>query len=234
MSLDLRQVRAVFFDVVGTLLLPDPPAPVVYAEVAARQGLILTPAEVRSRFLAAYHAEEEIDRAAGWITSEARERERWRRIVGVTLAGVADPEACYRFLFDHYAKPLAWKLAPDAAETLCTLEGRGLLLGIGSNYDERLWPVLAGFPALNFAHPRVLISAEVGVRKPGAAFFHRAAESAACECAEVLFIGDDLANDYQGATGAAMPALLLDPAGRHAEVPHRIVSLADVIRRVPQ
>jgi putative hydrolase of the HAD superfamily len=224
------RVRAVFFDAVGTLLLPDPPAPAAYAEVAARHGLALTPAEARARFLAAYRAEEEADVAAGWVTGEARERERWRRIVAATLAGASDPEACYRLLFDHFARPSAWKLAPGAAEALAALEARGLLLGLGSNYDDRLWPVLAGFPELGFARERVLISADVGVRKPGAEFFRRCAAAVGCGVPEVLFVGDDLGNDYGGATAAGMPALLLDPPGRHPEVPHRIAGLAELTR----
>lgn len=222
------QVRAVFFDAVGTLLVPDPPAPAVYAEVAARHGLVLTPGEVRARFVAAYLAEEEADVAAGWATSESRERDRWRRIVADTLAGASDPDACYHFLFGHFAKPSAWRPAPDAAETLATLRGRGLLVGLGSNYDGRLRPVLAGFPELNFPRELVLISADVGVRKPGAGFFRRCAAAAGRAAGEVLFVGDDLGNDYEGATAAGMPAILLDPLGRHPEVPHRVARLAEL------
>jgi putative hydrolase of the HAD superfamily len=222
-------VRAVFFDAVGTLLFPEPSAPVMYAEVAARHGLTLTPAEVRTRFVAAYLAEEEADVSAGWATSERREKDRWRRIVFDTLAGVSDPDACYRFLFDHFARPPAWRVAPDAPETLATLSARGVSAGLGSNYDERLWPVLAGFPELTFPRELVLISAEVGVRKPGAEFFRRAARAAGCAVGEVLFVGDDLGNDYQGATAAGMPALLLDPLGRHPSVPHRLTRLAELV-----
>jgi putative hydrolase of the HAD superfamily len=140
--------RAVFFDAVGTLLFPEPSAPVIYAEVAIRHGLALSPSEVRERFITAYRHEEDADAATGWATSEQRERNRWYRIVTDTLAGVSDPDACYRYLFDHFAQPTAWTLAPDAHEVLTALHGRGLALGLGSNYDERLWSVLAGFPEL--------------------------------------------------------------------------------------
>jgi putative hydrolase of the HAD superfamily len=218
----------VFFDAVGTLLFPEPSAPAVYAEVAARHGLALTPAEVRTRFVAAYLAEEEADVAAGWATSEGRERERWRRIVTDTLAGVSDPDACYRLLFHHFAQPHAWRPAPDAAATLAALSARGFAVGLGSNYDERLRPVLAGFSELAFPVDRVVISAEVGVRKPGAGFFRRCAAAVGCAVGEVLFVGDDLGNDYEGATAAGMPALLLDPAGRHPSVPHRVARLAEL------
>lgn len=222
-------VRAVFFDAVGTLLFPDPSAPVVYAETARRHGLPLSPAEVRDRFVAAYRAEEEADAATGWVTGEARERDRWRRIVTETLAGVTDPDACYRHLFDHFARPEAWTLTPDAPEVLTALHHRGLVLGLGSNYDERLWSVLAGFPELAPLRDRVLISAAVGVRKPGAGFFREAARAANCDVSEVLFVGDDLGNDYEGATAAGMPAVLLDPHGKCPDVPHRIIALVNIL-----
>jgi putative hydrolase of the HAD superfamily len=219
----------VYFDAVGTLLFPDPPAPAVYAEVARQQGLALSTAEVRARFVAAYRAEEEADAGAGWVTSEGRERDRWRSIVTEALAGVSDPHACYEFLYSYFAKPGAWRLAPDAEATLTALHERGLLLGLGSNYDERLWPVLDGFPQLALLLAHVVISAAIGCRKPGAAFFARTVENAGCEACEVLFVGDDRGNDYEGATAAGLPALLLDPAGRYLDVPHRIVRLSELV-----
>jgi putative hydrolase of the HAD superfamily len=222
-------VRAVFFDAVGTLLFPEPSAPAIYAEVAFRHGLTLTSAEVRERFIAAYRVEEAADAATAWATSEERERQRWRTIVTQTLVGVSDPEACYRHLFDHFAQPGAWRVAPDGAEVLTALHGRGLLLGLGSNYDERLWPVLTGFPELSLLRDRVLISAAVGVRKPDAGFFREAARSANCDVAQVLFVGDDHGNDYEGATAAGLPAVLLDLHDRYPHVPHRITRLAELL-----
>ncbi|QJW93481.1 HAD-IA family hydrolase [Frigoriglobus tundricola] len=221
--------RALFFDAVGTLLFPEPSAPVVYAETARRFGLPLSPHEVRTRFVAAYHAEEAADAGTDWATSEPRERDRWRRIVTGTLAGVLDPDGCYQHLFDHFARPDAWRVAPDAAEVFAALRARGLRLGLGSNYDERLWSVLAGFPELAPVCDRVLISAAVGVRKPGSGFFRAVARATECSVAEVLFVGDDVGNDYAGATAAGMPSVLLDPHDRHPDVPHRIASLSQLL-----
>jgi putative hydrolase of the HAD superfamily len=221
--------RAVFFDAVGTLLFPDPSAPVVYAETARRHGLAVSPVEVRERFVAAYRREERADAATEWATSEARERERWRRIVAETLAGASDPEACYETLFAHFAHPRAWRTAPDAARVLTELHGRGFVLGLGSNYDARLWSVFAGFPELALLRDRVLISAAVGVRKPGAGFFREAARAAGCDTTQVLFVGDDVENDYAGATAAGMSAVLLDPHGRHPSVPHRVTALTELL-----
>lgn len=221
--------RAVFFDAVGTLIHPRPSAPTVYAAVAARYGLSLSAADVRERFIAAYQKEEAADVASNWATSEARERERWHTIVCETLLGVTDSEACYRELFDHFARPEAWEPDADVGAVLSALAARGLVLGMGSNYDERLWPVLAGFAQLDALKPRVIISSEVGLRKPGAGFFAEVLRAAGCAPGEVLFVGDDFDNDYTGATAAGLRAVLLDPHDRYAHVPHRASRLADLL-----
>ena len=221
--------RAVFFDAVGTLIHPRPSAPTVYAAVARRYGLALTAADVRERFVAAYLKEEAADVASNWATSEARERARWHAIVCDTLVGVSDPEACYRELFDHFARPEAWALDPDAGAVLRALAARELVLGMGSNYDERLWSVLAGFAQFDLLKPRVLISSEVGARKPGSGFFAEVVRAAGCAPGEVLFVGDDIENDYAGATAAGLKAVLLDPHDRYAHVSHRAQRLTDLL-----
>ena len=67
------------------------------------------------------------------------------------------------------------------------------------------------------------------MRKPGAGFFREAARAANADVSEVLFVGDDLGNDYEGATAAGLPAVLLDPHGRHAHVPHRVTRLTELL-----
>jgi putative hydrolase of the HAD superfamily len=223
------ETRAVFFDAVGTLLFPEPSALVVYAQVARRAGLELSAAEVRERFLAAYREEEAADRLAGWTTSEQREEARWRRIVTDTLRGVPDPDASFRELYDHFAKPAAWRVDPHAEFLFAKLRDRGLTLGMGSNYDARLWPVLAGFPELAAVRDRVVISAGVGFRKPAAEFFREVARAAGCGPGEVLFVGDDVENDYEGATAAGLRAVLLAPRGAHPRAEHSVGELRQLL-----
>ena len=220
--------RAIFFDAVGCLLFPEPPAADVYRAVAARQGLSLSREEVGHRFRAAYRAEEEVDRLSGWVTSEPREVMRWRRIVAETLSGVPDSDACFRELYEHFARPGAWRLEPDAAAVVDALHQRGFALGIGSNYDARLWSVLDGFADLAVLRDRVVISAAIGYRKPGREFFQEVVRVAGCGADEILFVGDDFANDYEGAAAAGLSALLLDPHGRPQEGILVIKSLAEL------
>jgi putative hydrolase of the HAD superfamily len=221
-------IRAVFFDVVGTVLFPDPPAPTVYAEVARRGGLKTTGAEIRAKFVEAYNVEEAIDRAAGWITSEKREQNRWQSIVAATLRGVADPETCFQQLYEHFGKPTSWQLGTDIGRVIAALRERGITVGLGTNYDSRLWPVLDGFPELAPLRERTVISSIVGFRKPAAEFFRKVDEIAACDPAEVLFVGDDMDNDYLGSRAAGLEARLLDAHLAHV-MTNRIERLVDLI-----
>ncbi|HEY1861150.1 MAG TPA: HAD family hydrolase, partial [Gemmataceae bacterium] len=162
--------RAVFFDAVGTLIHPEPPAPAVYAQVGRRFGSRLSLEIIRDRFLAAFQREELADRANEYRTSEEREVERWRNIVYSVLNDVTDREACFAELFAHFAHPEFWRCDADAEVTLCELAARGYQLGLASNYDTRLRSVVAGLPALNPLSDLV-ISSEVGWRKPAPAVY---------------------------------------------------------------
>jgi putative hydrolase of the HAD superfamily len=229
------EICAVLFDAVGTLINPHPPAAQVYAEVGTRFGSCRTPEVIAPRFAAAFREEEQIDHAAGLRTSEARERERWRRIVGRVLDDVADAEGCFQELFDHFARPDSWRIDPEATATLQALAARGYRLGLASNYDSRLRRVVAGLPDLSPLQ-HLVISSEVGWRKPAPEFYAALSRQVGLEAGQILYVGDDLVNDYLGARACGLPALLYDPDGR-ATVPFQRVGhlrdLTDPPRQFP-
>jgi putative hydrolase of the HAD superfamily len=225
-------VRAIFFDAVGTLIHPDPPAPLVYRAAGRRFGSRLSAPDITRRFAAAFQHEEDLDRQRGLRTSEVRERERWRRIVAGVLDDVADGEACFQELYRQFSLPEAWRLEPDVAPVLEELARRGYTLGLASNYDHRLRSVVAGLPALR-GLDHLVISSEVGWRKPAPEFFAALGRTAGYPPHQILYIGDDLGNDYEGARAAGLEALLFDPRDRHPGGVPRIQRLGDLIGRPP-
>jgi putative hydrolase of the HAD superfamily len=219
----------VFFDAVGTLLHPEPSAAVAYHAVGARMGSGLTLAEVRARFGAAFAAEERHDQDRGLRTDEAREVARWRKIVAAVLDDVADAEGSFRALYDHFARPESWRLDPEAADTLERLAGCGYVVGVASNFDHRLRGLVKGLPALA-AMRHLVISSEVGWRKPSPHFFAAVCREAGLAPEEVLLVGDDPDNDYAGARAAGLEALLLDAHGRSAlPAERRVARLGEVL-----
>ena len=218
-------VHAVTFDAAGTLIRVRGGVAQVYADLGRRHGSRLTPGEVAERFRHAFRRHEDEDLAGDMTTDEERERCRWQRIVGEVLDDVSDPRRCFEDLFAHFASPGAWQLYGDVADTLNTLTKRGLRLGIASNFDERLLAVVSGHAPLGMGP--VLISSRVGHRKPHGAFFTAVVEALGLPAQQILHVGDDRRNDYQGARAAGMEALLLKRNGNDgAEV---IDSLTQVV-----
>lgn len=207
------EVRVIFFDAVGTVIFPEPPAAEVYAAVAARYGSRLSLAKIGRRFRDVFRREEEFDLRSGLRTDEEREERRWRHIVAAVLHDVCDGEACFRELFEHFSRPQAWVCAPDAGTTLAELARRGYRLGMASNYDRRLRSVVAGLPELRPLE-HLVISSEVGWRKPAPEFFAAVVRQAGVPAGEILFVGDDPVNDEKGARGSGLRTLLLDPLGQ--------------------
>lgn len=220
-------IRAIFFDAVGTLLHPDPPAGVAYATVGRRFGSRYAVEDVRRRFTESFARQEALDAAAGHVTSPRREVARWRAIVGEVLDDVPDVVGCFVVLWEHFARPKSWRLEPDAGTALAALDRAGYVLGLASNFDGRLHAVRAGFPELAVLR-HVVVSAEVGHRKPSADFFRELVRRTGFAPGEILLVGDDPYNDVAGARDAGLVPLPFDPAGtgdaltRLADLPRRL------------
>lgn len=206
----MDNIAVVVFDAVGTLIHPEPPAAVAYHEIGRRYGSRLGADLVADRFRAAFARQEAFDRDRGLKTSEARECERWRNIVTEVLDDVNDPETCFQELFEHFGRPGSWRCDAGAGATLASLAERGYTLCMASNYDQRLRSVVAGLPPVRLVR-QLIISSEVGWRKPAGEFFQALCRCAGRPAKDILFVGDDPANDYDGARSAGMHAVLFDP-----------------------
>ncbi|MBL9122180.1 MAG: HAD-IA family hydrolase [Planctomycetaceae bacterium] len=203
-------MRAVLFDAVGTLIRPEPSVGVAYAAAAARQGINLPADEVQARFRKAFAAEEFADRHSGQgRTSHEREVQRWRCIVAAVFPGARDPEALFADLWDHFADAANWRLFADVPPVLARLRAEVDWVGVASNFDQRLHAICQHIPPLSQLAP-VIVSAEVGWRKPCQQFFAAAAAALSVAPSEILLVGDDLENDYRAAVAAGWQAVWLD------------------------
>jgi putative hydrolase of the HAD superfamily len=226
---DAKQIRCIAFDAVGTLIEPVPSAAEAYHRVARQHGSRLTADEIARRFRSKFRETERGDLAdpidIRLATSEAAERERWRAIVVGVIDDVDDPEVCFEELFAHFADPTSWRCFDDVPAALEGLRQAGFNLVLASNFDGRLRRVCDGLPAVRNVTCRV-ISAEVGFRKPSPRFFKALIAAAGCRAEELLMIGDDRRNDWEGARQAGLPALLINRAADRA--PDEIGSLSEL------
>ena len=223
----LTSVKAVVFDAVGTLLFTDPPVADVYHLAGWQHGSQLSREEVSRRFRAAFAASESGEGLVRPATSEARERERWRRIVTTVFDDVPDAgEELFRALWQHFAEPAHWRLFDDAAAVLDELAGRGLRLAIASNFDRRLRAIVQADPHLRRCE-RCFISSEIGHPKPDRRFFTAIEVQLGLSPSELLLIGDDWTNDIQCARSAGWATVWLQRKG--AVDPRAIGSLTEML-----
>jgi putative hydrolase of the HAD superfamily len=206
--------RTILFDAVGTLIAPDPPVAEAYHAAGCRFGSSLTVDSIRLRFRSAFERQEAQDAAAAHQpTSEHRERQRWRAIVGEVFSDVEDPSHLFQVLWDHFAQPRHWRLYDDVAECWQALQRAGCRLGIASNFDGRLESVCQGHALLAGCRDR-FISSQVGHKKPSPEFFRAIERSLGLPPQDFLLVGDDLENDCLAARRAGWQAVLVDRDGR--------------------
>jgi putative hydrolase of the HAD superfamily len=80
---------------------------------------------------------------------------------------------------------------------------------------------------------QVVTSVEFGRRKPHPSIFHHALERLGSAPDQAIYVGDDYAADYLGATAAGMRCILIDPERQHPELGiHRVSSLLEIAGRL--
>lgn len=225
-----QEIRVVAFDAVGTLMYPWPSVSGIYADIASRHGSELSESEIRSRFPAAMGAFDRDALANNYQTSEARERELWRTVVATVLTDVDELDDCFGEMFEWFARPEAWRLFDDVAETLRGLSERRIPIVIASNFDHRLNAVCDGFEELQPLTTRC-ISSEVGFRKPSSGYYDRLSAMCDCDRGHILMVGDTPDNDVTGAIEAGLQAVLID-RNSESDFPHRISSLTQVAKLI--
>ena len=106
-----------------------------------------------------------------------------------------------------------WETFPQSHSMLENLKERGIRLAVVSNFDERLNSVLESH-GLREYFDFLVTSVTSQVDKPHPKIFHSALSLGQVAPHEVGHVGDDVTNDYFGATNVGMKAFLFDPKGK--------------------
>lgn len=195
------RIRAITFDVGGTLIQPWPSVGHVYAEVAAKHGVAgLNVEELNTAFKTAWRDADGFDYTrAGWERLVARTFAEWLPN-GVPFFGA---------LYERFSEPDVWKVFDDVFATLDQLASAGVLMGVVSNWDDRLRPLLKEL-ALDRFFEAMAISCEVGFPKPSPVIFQCSAEQLGLVPGLILHIGDSIDLDFAGARAAGFRSVHLD------------------------
>jgi putative hydrolase of the HAD superfamily len=216
----LGRIRTVTFDVGGTLIEPWPSVGHVYAEVAAGHGVEgLSVDLLNQRFAAAWRQATDFNHG----------RDEWAALVDRTFAGITPKPPSQTFfpeLYNRFAEPDAWRVFEDVLPALDTFAAMGINLGVISNWDDRLGPLLERI-GLRKYFDAVVISCDVGFAKPSPVIFEHAAKKMGVAPDCVLHVGDSLEMDVTGARSAGFEAVHLAREGSGAGAVRSLGELPD-------
>jgi putative hydrolase of the HAD superfamily len=226
-------IRAVFFDAGATLLHPDPPVEEVYAREFASDGVRANSEDFSRSLTGAWeeiHSQGAADRYGGVRGEADFWREFLNRVRRQLDGGVVSKESFGR-LAAHFREPAAWAVYPDVLPALDALQGAGLTLAVVSNWDSYL-PTLLDRLGLASRFASIAVSAIEETGKPDPEIFRRACVRVSVQPAEVVHVGDSMREDYEGARGAGLSALLLDRTDSHTGMADRIRTLTELPGRI--
>ena len=223
----MADLKAVLFDVDFTLARPGPElGPDGYVRAGARHGLVLAPSRYEAARDAALvdlrrHPELEHD------------DEIWFRFTERIIRGMGgDAESAYDCAVEitrAWERHENFDLYEDVLPVLAELRAAGLRIGLVSNSARDV---------REFArHHELDVDAGIssfhhGRTKPHASIFRAVLDLLEVEPSAAAMVGDQIADDIEGARAVGMRAILLDREGLHPEFEPRITGLGELVSRL--
>ena len=213
-------IRAICFDLDGTLRHSRPTFAEAFFDVAARLGVPYSRESRQSaaRWLLYYWAKSD-ELVSDREIFAGQDEAFWRNhaklfleVLGCSPEQAVDlAAAASQHMADEF-KPLDW-VPPDVPLALQALKSAGFNLAVVSNrgkpYLEQLETLgLAGY--FEFA----LHAGELGYWKPDAQIFHQAVERLGIQPGQSLYVGDNYYADVVGANRAGLKPVLIDKSER--------------------
>jgi putative hydrolase of the HAD superfamily len=194
-------IQAILFDAAGTLIHLPHGVGWHYRQVAARHGVELDEGRLSAAFAVAFKAA--APRVSTGISRPDDDKLWWRALVLNVLAACGHDlppavfDAMFEELYAHFAKPGVWALYPEVPAVLDALHPL-CKLGIVSNFDRRLYPVLEHLGIRHYFQT-IVVSSEIGADKPDPRIFAAALSTLSVNAAETIHAGDHPEQDWRAA-----------------------------------
>ena len=199
-------VKAVTFDLAGTLLFPQPSVGAVYAACAKRQGVVADATELEAAFGSALRSTPRL----------AKPETFWREVVERTFGSTlpaSKSDAVFRDCWNTFGEAKAWRSAMGIVSVVGALKFLGIKVAVLSNADARLRRVLEQ-KDLARHFDGIFLSDEIGFTKPDAKAYAYAARSLGVALTALVHVGDSPAEDGEGPRDAGAVGVIV--GGRHA------------------
>ncbi len=211
------RIRAVFLDAGDTLFTERRSRSQIYATVAREHGVAVAPQDMADAMRRIFHE------LPSSVDGSFRYSLAWFRAFNERVmaeVGVAESrrESAHEELIHRFQDPRTYKVFPEVIEVLEKLRETEVLVGIVSNWSEKL-PELCDGLGISERVGFIVSSASMRAEKPDRAIFERALFRAGVPAEEAVHVGDHPERDVRGALEAGMRAVLLhrDPESRPSE-----------------
>jgi putative hydrolase of the HAD superfamily len=199
-------VKAVTFDLAGTVLFPHPSVGAVYAACAQKHGVTVAAAELEAAFASALRS----------ANKQAKAEAFWREVVERTFGPhlpAAQAEAVFQECWHAFADAKAWRVAMGLVSVLGALKFLGIKVAVLSNADARMRRVLEQ-KDLARHFDGIYLSEEIGCAKPDPKAYAYAARSLGVALTALVHVGDSPVEDGEGPRNAGAVGVII--GGRHA------------------
>lgn len=217
-------IRAVLFDAAETLFTTRGSVGEIYASVARDYGSQVPPHVIQAAFARHF-------RGAGPVSIEDQ-KNWWKNVVYRVFKEVGmvpNFDQFFEQVYDRFRGSQGWMLFPETVDVLKDLKGRGLKLGLISNFDTRVYSVLQSLGIRQF-FDTVTLSSETGYCKPDPKIFEAAVQALRVPGPQILLVGDSLHDDVEAGSRAGLVSVLIDRTDRYSQVNQvrRIKSLSEI------
>lgn len=215
-------IRAVFFDLAGTLIKVRGGIGSQYSAIARMYGVESDPKAIDAAFSRAFSA-------AGRMVFPrpdaaevaALEKGFWKEVVRLVFVetgafgqfGDGGFDRFFDRLFEYFATAAPWTIYDDAVPVLDRLKQNGLVVGLITNFDRRVFRLVDALGLSRFIDS-ITIPALAGAAKPEGAIFEYALARHRLEASQSVQVGDSIGHDLEGARAAGLRGVLIDRKGR--------------------
>ena len=227
------KIKAVLFDLYGTLVGFEPSRFVIQSQVAKKYDLFLTEAGVSKGYFLAdkFMAEQNAVNPIRSMSIVEKE-EFFARYEQLVLSGdelEIELSLCKKIFKELQNIPYSMVLYHDVIPTLNALRELNFKLGLISNMDKLGSEILDEFNLSSYVDVCVT-SKEAKVEKPNSKIFDLALSKLNVDARSSIYIGDQILSDIEGAKNSKMLPILIDRESSHTDYKgQKITDLSQLI-----
>lgn len=217
-------IKAVLFDLVGTLIYVKGSVGEVYSSIASGYGLLVEPRTLEDSFHKAIHKFPLPKKS-----NDQEEKGWWKKVVYETfkLSGIDEDidiggmelvsrkkssslfENLFESIYEEFKEGRVWGICPDVIPVFERLKREKIKIGLISNFDNRLEIILKELDLYKY-FDCLSYSGKTGFSKPSPKIFQYALDKLKIIPEEAMYIGDSLEDDYYPALSLSINAVLIN------------------------